>query len=201
MSELELWKLAGYSDCHAAIICIIFSAIWAVVFAFYKTDVKKQIENLKAKNEKINNITKTQFDAEFKIYQELSETMFHSVLKSYSLFPNSLDMVPSDSEERKEEYIKRYKEATESLFKFQDAVFKYAAFIKEDLYNQFDEIRLLIQFNVNYFPEIRLRDDFRLTDDAEDRCFDRTKEIANKQSILIKNLREYLQSLKIKEDD
>ena len=200
MSELELWKLAGYSDCHAAIICLVFSAIWTVVFALYKTDVKKQIENLKAKNEKLNYITKTQFDAEFKIYQELSKSMFNSILKSYLLFPTGIDKISTNNEERLEEYKKRYKEATEALFAFQDLVFKYAAFIKEDLYKQFDDIRLLIQLNVNYFPDIRLRDDVQLPVDAEMDCFNRTKEISDKQDTLIKNLRDYLQSLKITED-
>ena len=198
MSELELWKLAGYSDCHAAIICLVFSAIWTVVFALYKTDVKKQIENLKAKNEKLNYITKTQFDAEFKMYQELSEAMFRTILKSYLLFPTGLDInISSDFEETQKEYKKRYKEATETLFVFQDLVFKYAAFIKEDLYKQFDEIRLLIQLNVNYFPEIRLRNDIQLPINAETECYNRTQEISEKQDILTKNLREYLQSLKV----
>ena len=135
-----------------------------------------------------------------KIYQELSESLFSSILKRYLLFLNGLDKIPTDNEERQEEYRKRYKDATEALFNFQDLVFKYAAFIKEDLYKQFDEIRLLIQLNVNYFPDIRLRDDVQLPVDAEMDCFNRTKEISDKQDTLIKNLRDYLQSLKITED-
>ena len=59
---------------------------------------------------------------------------------------------------------------------------------------------MLIQLNVNYFPDIRLRDDVQLPVDAEMDCFNRTKEISDKQDTLIKNLRDYLQSLKITED-
>lgn len=201
---LSLNQLLGWSIGASFIVACLISALWSIYFNRIKegqrAEFQKQVEELKARQGRLNYISQTQFDAEFKIYQELSESLFNSILKSYLLFPNGLDKIPTDNEERQEEYRKRYKDATEALFNFQDLVFKYAAFIKEDLYKQFDEIRLLIQLNVNYFPDIRLRDDVQLPVDAEMDCFNRTKEISDKQDTLIKNLRDYLQSLKITED-
>ena len=201
---LSLNQLLGWSIGASFIVACLISALWSIYFNRIKegqrAEFQKQVEELKARQGRLNYISQTQFDAEFKIYQELSESLFNSILKSYLLFPNGLDKIPTDNEERQEEYRKRYKDATEALFNFQDLVFKYAAFIKEDLYKQFDEIRLLIQLNVNYFSDIRLRDDVQLPVDAEMDCFNRTKEISDKQDTLIKNLRDYLQSLKITED-
>ena len=201
---LSLNQLLGWSIGASFIVACLISALWSIYFNRIKegqrAEFQKQVEELKARQGRLNYISQTQFDAEFKIYQELSESLFNSIVKSYLLFPNGLDKIPTDNEERQEEYRKRYKDATEALFNFQDLVFKYAAFIKEDLYKQFDEIRLLIQLNVNYFPDIRLRDDVQLPVDAEMDCFNRTKEISDKQDTLIKNLRDYLQSLKITED-
>ena len=201
---LSLNQLLGWSIGASFIVACLISALWSIYFNRIKegqrAEFQKQVEELKARQGRLNYISQTQFDAEFKIYQELSESLFSSILKRYLLFLNGLDKIPTDNEERQEEYRKRYKDATEALFNFQDLVFKYAAFIKEDLYKQFDEIRLLIQLNVNYFPDIRLRDDVQLPVDAEMDCFNRTKEISDKQDTLIKNLRDYLQSLKITED-
>ena len=55
-----------------------------------------------------------------------------------------------------EEYKKRYKEATEALFAFQDLVFKYAAFIKEDLYNEVKQFgSLKLKSSVARFFEVK----------------------------------------------
>lgn len=200
---ISLNQIFGWSIFSSVIVACLISALWAMYFNRIKegqrAEFQKQVEELKAKQEKLNFITKVQFEAEFNMYQELSEANFQAILKSYLLFPNGLDQVPSDKDERQEVYQKRYKEATETLFELQNLLFKYAAFIKEDLYKKFEEIRLLIQLNVNYFPDIRLRDDLQLPVKFETDCCNRTREIADKQEALIKELREYLKSLKVQE--
>ena len=46
----------------------------------FKSELHKELELLKAKNEKMNYITKTQFDAEFRMYQELSEACIETFI-------------------------------------------------------------------------------------------------------------------------
>lgn len=200
MSEIELWKLAGYSDCHAAIICIIFSAIWGVSFAFYNADVKKQIENLKAKNKERNYISKVQFDAEFKIYQELAEYCYYMFFNVSQLFPIGIYERPADSEER-QEYIKTlYENALKALVDFQNILYKYGAFITEDLYKIFDDFKLKNQEQVNMYKNINIADiedvraDFRKNFHKE--CIKRTEEIYNDYDKITIELRQYLKSLK-----
>ena len=98
--SLSISQLLGISTTIAILVALCICACWSIVFnrikEGQKAEFQKQIEGLKAKQDKLNYITKTQFDAEFKIYQELSEAMFHSVLKSYLLFPNGLDKVSTD---------------------------------------------------------------------------------------------------------
>ena len=53
----------------------------------FKSELHKELELLKAKNEKMNYITKTQFDAEFRMYQELSEACIETFISVNSVFP------------------------------------------------------------------------------------------------------------------
>lgn len=201
---LYFWQNFGVSSATSIIISILMAGVWSVIFYFWQKSIdnkyQKQLENLKAKNDKLNYITKTQFDAEFKMYQELSEANFQAILKSYLLFPTGLDSISSNKEECQKEYKKRYDEAVETLVILQNLLFKYAAFIEEDLYKKFDEIRLLIKLNIDYFPEIRLRDDINLPIKIETECFNRTNEIKDKYDMLINTLRTYLKLLKVQED-
>ena len=200
MSEFELWKLAGYSDCHAAIICIIFSAIWAIAFAFYKSDVKKQIENLKAQNEKRNYISRVQFDAEFKTYQELAEYCYYMFFNVSQLFPKGIAEKPADPEEQQKYINTLYNNALKALVDFQNILYKYGAFITEDLYKIFDDFRVKNQAQVNMYKNINIADieavraDFRKNFHSE--CIKRTEEIYNDYDNITIELRKYLKTLK-----
>lgn len=199
MSEFELWKIAGYSDCHAAIICLIFSAIWAVIFTFYKTDVKKQIENLKAKNEKLNYISKTQFDAEFKMYQELSEKIF--------IVLNAISQINKGPNYKVKNYLSVKIEEFEDVLKksatLNDTLCQYAPFINNNLFEQIEllcnEIKNLFEDTLNY--EI-INNEVRHTK-AEfllEHYHDETIDIYTQKNNIIRLMREYLQSLKVYED-
>ena len=168
---ISLNQIFGWSIGVSVIVACLISALWSIYFnrikegqkaefqkqiEEQKSEFAKEIENLKAKNEKLNYITKTQFEAEFKMYQELSEAKFNAILESSRLFPYGLDKLPSDEEERKSEYLKRYKSASSALIEFQNLLFKYAPFIEEKLYQQFEDLRILIQQNVNWFPDLHI---------------------------------------------
>ena len=195
-------QIIGISSGTSLIITMLIGKLWEIWFnrikEGQKTEFQKQIEELKSKQDKLNYISKTQFEAEFRMYQELSETSFKAVIKCHALFPYGIEKIPIEKEAQLEEYQKRGKEAKEKLYVFQNLLYKYAPFIEESLYKQFDAIRLLMQHNVNRFPDLRLRDDIKMPADVDMECYKRTKEIMDKQDVLIKNLRNYLKSLKVK---
>lgn len=136
---LYFWQNFGVSSATSIIISILMAGVWSVIFYFWQKSIdnkyQKQLENLKAKNDKLNYITKTQFDAEFKMYQELSEKSFLMLLYNELLFPRRIDYIPEDPDERQNLYKERYKTAKEALVEYQNLLYKFAPFISLDLYS------------------------------------------------------------------
>lgn len=170
----------------------------------FKSELHKELELLKAKNEKMNYITKTQFDTEFKMYQELSEACFLMFLDNSLLFPRGIDYLPREEEERKKVFEERYKAARDSLILYQNMLYKYAPFISVRLYKFFEQLRELAHRQVQWYPDFvlgRLESDvIKELKDEKIACRERTKEIEDLHKKLIEELREYLQSLKVQED-
>lgn len=160
----------------------------------------RKLEILKARNEKVNYITKTQFDAEFKIYQELSETSFNMLLQVSQLFPAGIDSLPEDKEQRQIIFIERHKKANEELVNFQNKLYQVAPFISEKMYNLFEELRTEARLQIIFYP------DFIISPNSEHlkelrkeitACWKRTPELHSLHEKIIKSLREYLSSLKV----
>lgn len=170
----------------------------------FKSELHKELELLKAKNEKMNYMTKTQFDAEFKMYQELSEACFLMFLDNSLLFPRGIDYLPREEEERKKVFEERYKAARDSLILYQNMLYKYAPFISVRLYKFFEQLRELAHRQVQWYPDFvlgRLESDvIKELKDEKIACRERTKKIEDLHKKLIEELREYLQSLKVQED-
>lgn len=207
--SISISQLLGVSSSIATLIAIVIGASWSIYFnrikEGQKTEFAKQLEILKSKNEKINYITKAQFDAEFKMYQELSEACFNMLLNNTALFPKGIDFLPEDQEQRNKEYQKRYKLALDSLIIYQNLLFKYAPFISKDLYNKFEELRKMGQQQVNWYPDFRLNQENRAlvsTDllEQERACAQRTIDMEYGHKDLIEDLRNYLKTLKVHED-
>ncbi|MBR6163247.1 hypothetical protein IKQ26_05120 [bacterium] len=198
---LSIGQIFRISDSFAILISLCICVLWSIYFNWIKekqkTEFQKQIEELKSKQDKLNYISKAQFEAEFNMYQELSEKSFEAVLKCSALFPIGFENIPIDEEAQLEVYQKKGNEAAEKLYTFQNLLYKYAPFIEESLYKQFDDIRLHIQKNVNLFPDYRLRNDIPKSVKIETECYERTQKIMDKQDILIKELRNYLKLLRV----
>lgn len=97
----ELFKIYGWSFLILMFAMSIFAKLvldWSSKkFGFLN---QKELENCKALHEKVNNISKTQFEAEFKMYQEISGSMFEMALNVTSLYPSGF--VPGDAPTREE---------------------------------------------------------------------------------------------------
>lgn len=185
--------------------------IWANVFVkqqgakyqkdieCYKSQLSEQLELLKAKNEKVNYISKTQFDVEFKIYQELSESSFSMLFEVSKLFPTGLDHVPQDAEERQKVYQDRYEKAQEEFIKFQNKLFQIAPFIVKEIYDLFDELRAEARLQVVWYPDLILHPGNTYNAEQDIKCWERSPILIEKHSYIIEFLRKYLNSLKVVE--
>ena len=106
----------------------------------YEIEMNKTLESYKANLEKKMYISKTRFDTEFKIYRELTETVLAMVEAAYWLFPNGIDNIPINEDERKNIYLERYRSASLAINSAQKSIHSNAAFIPVDFYNKFKEI-------------------------------------------------------------
>lgn len=216
--SLSISEIFGWSIGVSAIVAVAIGALWSIGFnrikegqraefqkqiETQKAEFSKELENLKAKNDKLNYISKTQFDAEFKMYQELSEYSFQMFLAVNSLFP-IFDTLPKDEEGQKELFKERYDKALNSFVEFQNVLHKNAPFISKKLYELFENFRMENKFQINAYPNVK----FEPNEDLRKECrilarenYERTPKLKEMHEQIIEKLREYLQTLRIMEDN
>lgn len=212
--SLSIKQLLGVSSAISLLISICICALWTIwlnrikegqraefekQIEKCKADYNKEIENLKTTNEKLNYITKTQFDAEFKMYQELSDYSFQMLLNITRLFP-LWDSLPKEEEEQKEIFKTRYDEALQSFALFQNALHKYAPFISKELFNDFDNFMHENKKQLTMYPCVKFETDSELKAEYRSMAsenYKRTPELIKMHEEIIEKLREYLNSLKV----
>lgn len=168
----------------------------------FQSSLDKALEDKKSVNERKNYISKTRFDTEFEIYRQLSKDSFATVKLISRLIPYGLVSVPVfNTEGEKDEYDKKiYKEASDAFLIMQDNLQINAPFIKEELYDGYNEILALCNCQLHVFQQrwnlsfvgVCKDDKLPTTEDYE-----RTKEMQDKFDDLNKKVREYLASLDV----
>ena len=215
---ISINQILGLSTAASALLSILISALWAIYFnrikegqkaefqkqiEVQKAEFSKQLEIIKAKNEKMNYITKTQFDAEFKMYQELSEASFQMLLDNSKLFPMGIDRLPESKEAQDKIFQERFNKANSSLVNYQNMLFKYAPFIKEENYILFDELKEMGRLQLIYYPIYKFEyneEEKREIYKEIQECWKRTSLMYKKHDEIIKILRNYLNNIKLVED-
>ena len=205
--SISISQLLGISSSIAILIALAIGALWSIYFNRIKEGQKlefdKQLEILKSKNEKINYITKAQFDAEFKMYQELFEASFQMLPDNSRLFPMSIDRLPESKEEQDKIFQERFNKANSSLVNYQNMLFKYAPFIKEENYLLFDELKEMGRLQLIYYPiykfEYNEEEKKEIYKEIQE-CWKRTSLMYKKHDEIIKILRNYLNNIKLVED-
>lgn len=212
--SLSISQLLGISTAISFLVAACICALWTIWvnrikegqraefeknIEKYKLDLAKELEALKTKNQNTNYITKVQFDAEFKMYQELSAASYNMVMEMSNLFPKN-KLILKDIQTSFKNNIKIFKNSIESNLLFQDLLFKYAAFISKDLYEQFDNLRLQCKNQTDMFYKVHFEKDKNkrqqfIKDSTQN--WEQTPKILIRQMDIISNLRNHLQSLKV----
>lgn len=169
----------------------------------YELKLNKELEEYKAGLDKRTYISHARFDMEFSIYGKLSEAFLSMEQATYWLFPEGLERLPLDEEERRKVYSARHEKACEAIEKAEKVLDTNAPFIPAEIYESFDEIRRLCtrQFNMYTWcgPLSNRHNYSEVVLNQEMECFDRTREIAEKKEHLMARLREYLEKLEVVE--
>ncbi len=161
-----------------------------------KSNLTQDLESEKAKLGNKTYISKVRFDAEFQIYRELSSAFFDAVQGINKIYPSGIYSRPADDEEYKELQEKNYKIAYDAVFTAQDIVHKNAAFISEELFQNYKEILSLCYQQVNAFAE-RWQHNHNDGYSYKIEHFVRTRDIEKIHAELVKNVRLYLSSLEV----
>lgn len=151
-------------------------------------------EKIKAYYQKSIYISKAKFDVELKIYQELSESSFKSVLACSILFPINIVFIPEEPEARRKYEVSIYKKSQDAAVLFQDNLYKSSPFIKEDIANDFEMLLEKISVQNNFFYSKLSVNNFNFSLEERERA---TEEIIGLHKNIQNKLRNYLHSLQI----
>lgn len=147
---ISISEIFGWSIGISTLVAVAVGALWSIGFnrikegqkaefqkqiETQKAEFTKELETLKAKNDKCNYITKTQFDAEFKMYQELSSSTFEALM---TLRIIDKEVYLGDLQK---EYNEKWKtESLEKVNSFATIVHKYAPFIEENIFKKLSNL-------------------------------------------------------------
>ena len=181
-----------------ATIPAIFTGIVSFLVANQQVKVaKKELEEKYIKENELY-VSKTRFDKEFSIYQELLEKFVSMVIDCGNLFPVVLVRRPNNENELLKLNRAIYEKIGKSYFDAHVAVYKYAAFIPNKIFVKFKEIIDLCGIQKRYFAEKNLLYASIESNEITE-CYKRTNEINDKTELLISELRAYLSSINEKE--
>lgn len=166
----------------------------------YDLKLNEELERYKANIENRKYISKTKFDAEFQLYRNLSKCFFNMVKAISILIPPSVVMVPADKEIKKKQDEQHYSEALSAVVIAQDELNSSVAFIPEEFYDKYEEIRKLCMEQLHEFEErwnvgslVTQKDKETISKDA----YRRTEEINKKFKDLNNQIRTYLDKLDV----
>ena len=167
----------------------------------YQLKQDKKLEEYKARLGNKSYISRARFDAEFKIYEDLSEAFSEAVMDCNTLFPQGLDYYSTDQQVQQEYDLTKYNRAVDAYNKAQQMLYAKAPLIPEEMEKEFEDIRnrcFLVQRLFHDSHYVRgLREE--LIEKHNDEGFDEARKLQEKYHQLINTIRDYLNSLDVME--
>ena len=187
-----------------SLIPAIIAAIISIIVACIQIkSAKKQIKITHNEEKKLY-ISKTRFDKEFLIYGELSENTLTMVYDNAQLFPAGIDYLPFNKEDKDKVLLERFNKAVKSFNLANAVLHKYAPFIPKNIFIDFEDIYKLCLKQINFYPDFRLgrinQECIKELAKEETQCWKDTSIIFKKIEKLTDKLRDYLESLEVKEE-
>lgn len=169
------------------------------------TKLQKELETHKNELQKKTYVSKVRFDAEFKIYYELFEAwskIYFAVIMmtDESLYSNHVVKIV---DKRKEDYFGA--DTIDLLNEQFVKIFAHAPFIKEEMYNKFYELYRLFRRAANMATGIdKTNIDAKTPNNNNSERYEQLSEFTKKAEKeyyeTIKEIRNYLSSLEVKEE-
>ena len=143
-------------------------------------------------------ISKAKFDTEFKIYQDISETLLTMTADAGLLFPQDVDLLPPDNDKETAAFEERARKAAASYTAADKTFKRYAPFIPKPLFGMLEIFLAKCGQQLYWFGKIVLKDNASGFPVEKEACAKRAEEIADLQGVFMDNLRKYLESLDVR---
>lgn len=166
----------------------------------YQLKLDEELEKFKAELENKTYISKTRFDAEFLIYQNLSLSFFKCVKAFNILIPSGFANVLKDEEARKKQEERDYREAVKAYNEAQEEYGKSIPFISKELCDKYNELLRLFSLQLYDF-ELRWDASYLVSQKEKEtlgkESYKRTDEINEKNDELNEMIRNHLERLDV----
>lgn len=165
----------------------------------YKKDINKELEKYKSNLDNKNYISKAKFDAEFRIYRELSKAYFEMIKIVSNLIPIfGYKIIDEEAKKKYDEEI--YSKSSEATMNAQDALNSNAPFITEEIFNSYEEILSLCKMQLNAFArrwDLGIVGTQKEKENLSGDDYLRTEEISKKFGELNYSIRQYLKNIEV----
>lgn len=169
-----------------------------------KVELDNQREKYKSTLEKKNYVSKKRFDTEFSICREIAVACHKMVNDVYFVYP-TFAHVPADPDARKKYEERVYAKAQKSYNSFMELISGSAPFIEKNIYNDLCNLGKLCRENLDTFAyrwDRSFMGDWNTSKekaDLESEAYERTREITDKNELIIEHLRQYFSELDVNE--
>ena len=172
-----------------------------------KEEFQKEFSKIDKLNEKAIYISKTQYDKEFEIYQDIWSKLYQCTKSTLGLCA-IIEDVPTSENAKDMYYIDKYNNFSKKINEFEDAINKFLPFYKEDFGVKFNKLKgycdqvgviyKIYKIDVKHNESFRACRDFIMPEDRVKEFYEiLPKKISEIQKEIANDIREYLYSLQI----
>lgn len=145
-----------------------------------------------------NYISKTRFDTEFKLYQELSESVLTMTSDATLLFPCDFDPLPRDDAQKAVVFEGRARNAAQSIATADKAIKRYAPFVPRYLFETLSALAVKCARQLYWYNELVVPGKASVLPPEAENCVKRAVEITAGQGDFMEYIRKYIEILDVK---
>jgi hypothetical protein len=145
-----------------------------------------------------NYISKTRFDTEFKLYQDLSESVLTMTGDIDLLFPTDFDLLPHDETQKAAKIEDRAQNAGQSVTVAGKTIKRYAPFVPKNLFENLNELVAKCKRQLYWYDRLVVQEPTPELALEQENCIKRATEIVAGQSEFMEAMRKYIESLDVK---
>lgn len=167
----------------------------------YEIDLSEYVskkEEAKQPSDGKNYISKARFDLEFKLYQELSESVLTMTGDTALLFSADFDPLPRDEAQKVSVLEERAHKAKESIAAAGNIIKRYAPFVPKRLFETLNGLTAKCTRQLYWHNELVILKKAPVLPSEVENCVKRVAEIAAGQNDFMEYTRKYIESLDVK---